>query len=85
MYFVSGVKDRNVTTQLTYFEAPTSFWWELKTLSTSLMDNVNGKSSVIKLQYIETPHCTSQYVFIVDLYSTYYWRCFLQASHNGIT
>ncbi|CAB1317230.1 unnamed protein product [Coregonus sp. 'balchen'] len=36
-----GVKDRNVTTQLTYFEAPTSFWWELKTLSTSLMDNVN--------------------------------------------
>nr|XP_046213909.1 nucleolar protein 9 isoform X1 [Oncorhynchus gorbuscha] len=36
-----GVKDRNVTTLLTYFEAPTSFWWELKTLSTSLMDNVN--------------------------------------------
>ncbi|XP_010887294.2 nucleolar protein 9 isoform X2 [Esox lucius] len=36
-----GVKDRNVPTQLTYFEVPTSFWWELKHLSTSLMEHVN--------------------------------------------
>ncbi|KAJ8011751.1 hypothetical protein DPEC_G00061510 [Dallia pectoralis] len=36
-----GVKDRNAITQLTQFEAPTSFWWELKHLSTSLMEHVN--------------------------------------------
>ncbi|KAL0966345.1 hypothetical protein UPYG_G00294130 [Umbra pygmaea] len=37
----TGVRNRTVTPQLTNFEAPTSFWWELKYLSNSLMENIN--------------------------------------------
>ncbi|XP_049453894.1 nucleolar protein 9 [Epinephelus fuscoguttatus] len=36
-----GAKDRNVAPQLTDFEIPTSFWYELKSLTETLMDNVN--------------------------------------------
>ncbi|CAK6967862.1 nucleolar protein 9 [Scomber scombrus] len=36
-----GLKERNVTPQLTDFEIPTSFWYELKNLTETLMDNVN--------------------------------------------
>ncbi|XP_061926414.1 nucleolar protein 9 [Entelurus aequoreus] len=35
-----GTKDRNAPPQLTDFEIPTSFWYELKSLTESLMDNV---------------------------------------------
>ncbi|XP_051557463.1 nucleolar protein 9 [Myxocyprinus asiaticus] len=34
-------KDRRSQTDITDFEIPTSFWWELKYLSDSLMENVN--------------------------------------------
>ncbi|XP_035527299.1 nucleolar protein 9 [Morone saxatilis] len=36
-----GAKERNVVPQLTDFEIPTSFWYELKNLTETLMDNVN--------------------------------------------
>ncbi|KAL6104837.1 nop9 [Pungitius sinensis] len=36
-----GPKERNVVPQLTDFEVPTSFWYELKSLTEALMDNVN--------------------------------------------
>ncbi|XP_023260383.1 nucleolar protein 9 [Seriola lalandi dorsalis] len=36
-----GVKERNVAPQLTDFEIPTSFWYELKSLTETLMENVN--------------------------------------------
>ncbi|XP_033505639.2 nucleolar protein 9 [Epinephelus lanceolatus] len=36
-----GAKERNVAPQLTDFEIPTSFWYELKSLTETLMDNVN--------------------------------------------
>ncbi|XP_019724898.1 nucleolar protein 9 isoform X2 [Hippocampus comes] len=35
-----GAKDRNAAPQLTDFEIPTSFWYELKSLTETLMDNV---------------------------------------------
>ncbi|KAM9845465.1 nucleolar protein 9 [Aulostomus maculatus] len=37
----SGTKDRHAVSQLTDFEIPTSFWYELKSLTETLMDNVN--------------------------------------------
>ncbi|XP_054452046.1 nucleolar protein 9 [Anoplopoma fimbria] len=36
-----GAKNRNIAPQLTDFEIPTSFWYELKSLTETLMDNVN--------------------------------------------
>lgn len=36
-----GAKERNAVPQLTDFEIPTSFWYELKSLTETLMDNVN--------------------------------------------
>ncbi|XP_044076036.1 nucleolar protein 9 [Siniperca chuatsi] len=36
-----GAKERNVAPQLTDFEIPTSFWYELKSLTETLMDNIN--------------------------------------------
>ncbi|XP_022060809.2 nucleolar protein 9 [Acanthochromis polyacanthus] len=36
-----GTKERNAAPQLTDFEIPTSFWYELKNLTETLMDNVN--------------------------------------------
>ncbi|XP_026229360.1 nucleolar protein 9 [Anabas testudineus] len=36
-----GVKERNAAPQLTDFEIPTSFWYELKSLTETLMENVN--------------------------------------------
>ncbi|XP_030017252.1 nucleolar protein 9 isoform X2 [Sphaeramia orbicularis] len=36
-----GQKERNAATQLTDFEIPTSFWYELKNLTETLMENVN--------------------------------------------
>lgn len=36
-----GAKERNVPPQLTDFEIPTSFWYELKSLTETLMDSVN--------------------------------------------
>uniref|UniRef100_A0A3Q4BCZ7 NOP9 nucleolar protein n=1 Tax=Mola mola TaxID=94237 RepID=A0A3Q4BCZ7_MOLML len=36
-----GAKERKVVPQLTDFEIPTSFWYELKSLTETLMDNVN--------------------------------------------
>lgn len=53
--FFQGAKDRNVTPQLTDFEAPTSFWYELKSLTETLMNNVNGESPFTKLQHIYPP------------------------------
>ncbi|XP_029930123.1 nucleolar protein 9 [Myripristis murdjan] len=36
-----GAKERSVAPQLTDFEAPTSFWYELKSLTETLMNNIN--------------------------------------------
>ncbi|XP_010745263.3 nucleolar protein 9 [Larimichthys crocea] len=36
-----GAKERNIVPQLTDFDIPTSFWYELKSLTETLMDNVN--------------------------------------------
>ncbi|XP_029381232.1 nucleolar protein 9 isoform X2 [Echeneis naucrates] len=36
-----GAKERNVAPQLTDFEIPTSFWYELKHLTETLMENLN--------------------------------------------
>lgn len=36
-----GTKERHVAPQLTDFEIPTSFWYELKSLTETLMDNIN--------------------------------------------
>ncbi|XP_026168368.1 nucleolar protein 9 [Mastacembelus armatus] len=36
-----GAKERNAAPQLTDFEIPTSFWYELKSLTDTLMENVN--------------------------------------------
>uniref|UniRef100_A0A3Q3J8A5 PUM-HD domain-containing protein n=1 Tax=Monopterus albus TaxID=43700 RepID=A0A3Q3J8A5_MONAL len=36
-----GAKERSVAPQLTDFEIPTSFWYELKSLTETLMENVN--------------------------------------------
>ncbi|GAA6222379.1 nucleolar protein 9 [Lates japonicus] len=36
-----GAKERHVVPQLTDFEIPTSFWYELKSLTETLMENVN--------------------------------------------
>ncbi|KAF1383343.1 hypothetical protein PFLUV_G00130940 [Perca fluviatilis] len=36
-----SAKERNVAPQLTDFEIPTAFWYELKSLTETLMDNVN--------------------------------------------
>lgn len=36
-----GVKDRSAAPQLTDFEIPTSFWYEMKNLTETLMENVN--------------------------------------------
>ncbi|XP_041805556.1 nucleolar protein 9 [Chelmon rostratus] len=36
-----GTKERNVVPQLTDFEIPTSFWYELRSLTETLMDSVN--------------------------------------------
>ncbi|XP_034559509.1 nucleolar protein 9 isoform X2 [Notolabrus celidotus] len=36
-----GSKERNVAPQLTDFEIPTSFWYELKSLTETLMENIN--------------------------------------------
>lgn len=44
-----GAKERNVAPQLTDFEIPTSFWYELKSLTETLMENVNCKSSTLIL------------------------------------
>lgn len=46
--FVSGGKDKHNTPTLTDYEAPVSFWFELKNLSACLMENVNGMSSFNK-------------------------------------
>ncbi|KAM4552347.1 nucleolar protein 9 [Odontesthes bonariensis] len=37
----AGAKERSVVPQLTDFEIPTSFWYELKSLTETLMENVN--------------------------------------------
>ncbi|KAM8849345.1 nucleolar protein 9 isoform 1-T4 [Spinachia spinachia] len=36
-----GAKERNIVPQLTDFEVPTSFWYELKSLTEALIHNVN--------------------------------------------
>uniref|UniRef100_A0A3Q1B0F4 PUM-HD domain-containing protein n=1 Tax=Amphiprion ocellaris TaxID=80972 RepID=A0A3Q1B0F4_AMPOC len=36
-----GTKERNTAPQLTDFEIPNSFWYELKNLTETLMDNIN--------------------------------------------
>lgn len=46
--FSPGAKERNVAPQLTDFEIPTSFWYELKSLTDTLMDNVNCESALIQ-------------------------------------
>ncbi|TKS80301.1 Nucleolar protein 9 [Collichthys lucidus] len=38
---LTGAKERNIVPQLTDFDIPTSFWYELKSLTETLMDNVN--------------------------------------------
>lgn len=50
-FFFSGAKERNAVPQLTDFEIPTSFWYELKSLTETLMDNVNREFSSIKLKH----------------------------------
>lgn len=42
--FSSVGKERNAAPQLTDFEIPTSFWYELKDLTENLMENVNCES-----------------------------------------
>ncbi|XP_072220104.1 nucleolar protein 9 [Leuresthes tenuis] len=37
----AGAKERNIAPQLTDFEIPTSFWYELKSLTETLMENIN--------------------------------------------
>lgn len=44
-FFFAGGKERNAVPQLTDFEIPTSFWYELKSLTEILMDNVNREFS----------------------------------------
>lgn len=44
--FPAGVKERNSVPQLTDFDIPTSFWYELKSLTEALMDNVNCELSL---------------------------------------
>lgn len=38
--FSPGAKERNSVAPLTDFDIPTSFWYELKSLTEALMDNV---------------------------------------------
>lgn len=38
--FSPGVKERNSVSPLTDFDIPTSFWYELRSLTEALMDNV---------------------------------------------
>lgn len=42
-FFPLAKKQKRAEPELTDFEAPTSFWWEFKYLSESLMENVNGE------------------------------------------
>lgn len=42
--FDAGGKDGRCAPRLTDFEIPTSFWYELKSLTETLMENVNCKS-----------------------------------------
>lgn len=51
LFFFAGAKERNAVPQLTDFELPTSFWYELKSLTEILMDNVNREFS---LRHVET-------------------------------
>lgn len=48
--FPAGVKVRNSASQLTDFEIPTSFWYELKSLTEALLDNVNCELLFSKLR-----------------------------------
>lgn len=50
--FFPGAKERNVAPQLTDFEIPTSFWYELKSLTETLMDNVNRESSYVRPKHM---------------------------------
>lgn len=51
--FSPGVKERNSVSPLTDFDVPTSFWYELKSLTEALMDNV-------KCELLETKHFLSK-------------------------
>lgn len=51
LFFFAGGKERNAVPQLTDFEIPTSFWYELKSLTEILMDNVNREFC---LRHVET-------------------------------
>lgn len=42
VFCFQGAKERHAKVPLTDFEIPTSFWYELKNLTDTLMDNVNG-------------------------------------------
>lgn len=41
--FLLAKKQKRAEPELTDFEVPTSFWWEFKYLSESLLENVNGE------------------------------------------
>lgn len=52
--FSPGVKERNSVSPLTDFDIPTSFWYELKSLTEALMDNVKCELSETKHFLLET-------------------------------
>lgn len=58
LFFFAGGKERNAVPQLTDFEIPTSFWYELKSLTEILMDNVNREFS---LRHVETRSRADRY------------------------
>lgn len=48
--FSPGAKERNIAPQLTDIEIPTSFWYELKNLTDTLMDYINRESAFIQTE-----------------------------------
>lgn len=76
VFFFSGVKERNAIPQLTDFEIPTSFWYELKSLTETLMENVNREFSLHhgdthqgKDWLLYLGHCFDDFLTCVSLFS----------------
>lgn len=50
------------------FEIPASFWWELKFVSDSLMENINGTFSLqLNIQSVRVLHHHHHHLFIYSL------------------
>lgn len=58
LVFSPGVKERNSVSPLTDFDIPTSFWYELKSLTEALMDNVKRELLFAKHFLLITGGCT---------------------------